>query len=45
MKRRPAWLLAATVMVVALDRPAGSVTSPALGSQVIAGDLLFSVDA
>ncbi|MGB4892627.1 MAG: PTS glucose transporter subunit IIA, partial [Propionicimonas sp.] len=37
--------ISATVMVVALDRPAGSVTSPALGSQVIAGDLLFSVDA
>ncbi len=37
--------ISTTVMVVALDRPAGSVTSPALGSPVIAGDLLFSVDA
>lgn len=37
--------LATTVMVVALDRPAGSVSSPLLGSAVAAGDVLFTVDA
>lgn len=34
-----------TVMVVALDRPAGSVTSPALGRDIASGEELFSVDA
>ncbi len=37
--------IATTVMVVALDRPAGSVASPRLGTDVVAGDVLFSVDA
>ena len=37
--------ITATVMVVALDRPAGSVTIPALGRDVAAGEELFSVDA
>lgn len=37
--------ISTTVMIVALDRPAGSVTSPAMGQDVAAGDLLFSVDA
>lgn len=37
--------ISTTVMVVALDRPAGSVASPVLGSAVAAGDPLFSVDA
>ena len=34
-----------TVMVVVLDRPAGTVSSPALGKDVTAGEPLFSVDA
>lgn len=34
-----------TVMVVALDRPAGSVTSQALGRDIASGEELFSVDA
>lgn len=34
-----------TVMVVVLDRPAGTVESPALGKDVAAGEPLFSVDA
>ncbi len=33
-----------TVMVVVLDRPAGTVTSPAVGREVAAGEPLFSVD-
>ena len=37
--------ISTTVMVVVLDRPAGSVSSPALGRTVAAGDPLFSVDA
>lgn len=37
--------IATTVMVVALDRPAGSVTSPWLGLEVATGETLFSVDA
>ncbi len=37
--------ISTTVMIVALDRPAGSVTSPVMGQDVAAGDLLFSVDA
>ena len=37
--------ISTTVMIVALDRPAGSVTSPAMGQDVATGDLLFSVDA
>ena len=34
-----------TVMVVVLDRPAGTVDSPVLGKDVAAGEPLFSVDA
>ena len=34
-----------TVMVVVLDRPAGTVSSPVLGKDVAAGEPLFSVDA
>ncbi len=34
-----------TVMVVVLDRPAGTVSSPVLGKDVTAGEPLFSVDA
>jgi glucose-specific phosphotransferase system IIA component len=34
-----------TVMVVVLDRPAGTVDSPVLGKDVTAGEPLFSVDA
>ena len=34
-----------TVMVVVLDRPAGTVSSPVLGHTVAAGEALFSVDA
>ncbi len=34
-----------TVMVVVLDRPAGTVHSPVLGRDVAAGEPLFSVDA
>ncbi|HEX5336123.1 MAG TPA: PTS glucose transporter subunit IIA [Propionicimonas sp.] len=34
-----------TVMVVVLDRPAGTVDSPMLGRDVTAGEPLFSVDA
>jgi glucose-specific phosphotransferase system IIA component len=34
-----------TVMVVVLDRPAGTVDSPMLGKDVTAGEPLFSVDA
>jgi len=34
-----------TVMVVVLDRPAGTVSSPVLGEDVTAGEPLFSVDA
>jgi len=34
-----------TVMVVVLDRPAGTVDSPFLGKDVTAGEPLFSVDA
>ena len=34
-----------TVMVVVLDRPAGTVDSPVLGTSVNAGDPLFAVDA
>lgn len=34
-----------TVMVVALDRPAGSAIDPVIGQVVLAGDPLFSVDA
>ncbi|HBY24358.1 MAG TPA: hypothetical protein DEG88_14160, partial [Propionibacteriaceae bacterium] len=34
-----------TVMVVAMDRPAGSAIDPAIGQVVLAGDTLFSVDA
>jgi len=34
-----------TVMVVVLDRPAGTVSSPVLGLDVTAGEPLFSVDA
>ena len=37
--------ISTTVMVVALDRPAGTVTSPAIGRDVAAGEPLFSVDA
>lgn len=37
--------ISTTVMVVALDRPPGTVTSPALGRDVVAGEPLFSVDA
>lgn len=37
--------MATTVMVVALDRPAGSVASPLLGEHVAAGATLFTVDA
>jgi len=33
-----------TVMVVVLDRPAGTVNSPAVGRDVVAGEPLFSVD-
>ena len=33
-----------TVMVVVLDRPAGTVNSPVLGKDVAAGEPLFSVD-
>jgi sugar PTS system EIIA component len=33
-----------TVMVVVLDRPPGTVSSPALGREVAAGEPLFSVD-
>jgi sugar PTS system EIIA component len=33
-----------TVMVVVLDRPAGTVTSPVLGKDVTAGEPLFGVD-
>jgi glucose-specific phosphotransferase system IIA component len=33
-----------TVMVVVLDRPAGTVDSPVLGKDVTAGEPLFSVD-
>ncbi len=33
-----------TVMVVVLDRPAGTVDSPMLGKDVTAGEPLFSVD-
>jgi glucose-specific phosphotransferase system IIA component len=33
-----------TVMVVVLDRPAGTVNSPVLGKDVTAGEPLFSVD-
>lgn len=36
--------ISTTVMVVALDRPAGSVTSPAVGRVVAAGEELFSVE-
>ena len=36
--------LSTTVMVVALDRPAGTVTSPAIGRDVASGEPLFSVD-
>lgn len=36
--------ISTTVMVVALDRPPGTVTSPALGHEIAAGELLFSVD-
>lgn len=34
-----------TVMVVAMDRPAGSAIDPVVGQVVLAGDTLFSVDA
>lgn len=34
-----------TVMVVVLDRPAGSISSPVIGQDVATGDALFSVDA
>ncbi|HSK31964.1 MAG TPA: PTS glucose transporter subunit IIA [Propionicimonas sp.] len=34
-----------TVMVVVLDRPAGTVSSPVLGRDVTAGEPLFTVDA
>jgi phosphotransferase system IIA component len=34
-----------TVMVVVLDRPAGTVSSPVLGKDVTAGEPLFTVDA
>lgn len=34
-----------TVLVVVLDRPAGTVDSPVLGKDVTAGEPLFSVDA
>lgn len=37
--------ISTTVMVVALDRPAGSVASPVLGRDVASGEELFSVDA
>ena len=37
--------ISTTVMVVVLDRPAGTVSSPALGRTVAAGEPLFSVDA
>jgi glucose-specific phosphotransferase system IIA component len=37
--------ISTTVMVVVLDRPAGSVASPVVGQQVAAGDLLFDVEA
>jgi glucose-specific phosphotransferase system IIA component len=37
--------ISTTVMVVVLDRPAGTVSSPAFGRDVAAGDPLFSVDA
>ncbi len=37
--------ISTTVMVVALDRPAGSVADLAVGRQVAAGDPLFRVDA
>jgi PTS system glucose-specific IIA component len=37
--------ITSTVMVVVLDRPAGTVHSPALGRDVTAGEPLFSVDA
>ena len=37
--------ISTTVMVVVLDRPAGTVSSPALGRVVAAGEPLFSVDA
>jgi glucose-specific phosphotransferase system IIA component len=33
-----------TVLVVALDRPAGSIDDSAAGREVAAGDVLFSVD-
>ncbi|MCC6497768.1 MAG: PTS glucose transporter subunit IIA [Propionibacteriaceae bacterium] len=36
--------ISTTVMVVVLDRPAGTVSSPALGHDVAAGEPLFSVD-
>lgn len=36
--------LYATVMVVVLDRPAGSLASPLVGSEVARGDVLFSID-
>lgn len=37
--------ISTTVMVVALDRPAGTVESPAVGRDVAAGEPLFSLDA
>ena len=37
--------ISTTVMVVALDRPADSVTSPVVGEVVAAGEELFSVEA
>ena len=37
--------ISATVMVVVLDRPPGTVSSPALGRVVATGEPLFSVDA
>lgn len=37
--------ISTTVMVVALDRPAGSVGAPKPGTVVATGDVLFTVDA
>ncbi len=37
--------LSATVMVVALDRPGGTVSSPAIGCDVASGEILFGVAA
>lgn len=36
--------ISTTVMVVALDRPAGSVECPVLGATVAPGDALFRID-